>query len=310
MSDLHTAHRPKTFDEVIGHEAIIKSLKEALDKKFCHAFSLVGEAGRGKTSIARIIASYIGCDPHNIVEVDAASKGGIDDMKEMIEGMMFAPFGKSKARVYILDECHRLSAPALASLLKVTEEPPANVYWIFCTSESLKIPATNASRFIQYKLGPIGTDEIFGLLQQVCKAEKLSTSEDVLYFLAEKADGNVRLALTTLAQCSGCKTRKEAAVLVKTVAESSEAFGFCQALARGNWDWTNLMGELEKIGEVNIESVRCIIVQYFSKMAKTSKDMGKVQMALQVLQAFETPFLVSSGFTYPLLLSIGQLCFE
>jgi DNA polymerase-3 subunit gamma/tau len=143
---LYRKHRPQTFDDVIGQDHVVKTLKKAiLDKTFAHAYIFAGGRGTGKTSIARIFAKEIGTTGNDLYEIDAASNRGIDDIRELRESVLTLPF-ESQYKIYIIDEVHMLTKDAFNALLKTLEEPPAHVIFILATTELEKVIPTIVSR--------------------------------------------------------------------------------------------------------------------------------------------------------------------
>lgn len=308
MSTLHTQYRPKSLDEIIGHEAIVKSLQDVLKRKTSRAFIFEGQYGLGKTTLARIVARSVGCSMKSVVEVDAATNTGIDAMREVTGSMIFSAIGEKKKKMFIIDEAHMLSKQAWTSLLKSAEEPPPHVYWAFCTSDGAKIPAGIRSRCVEYRLGRVDKDKIHDLLRAVAKKEGFDTPDDVLYLIAEKSEGSPRQALTCLAQCAGCQTRKEAAELIRKVADDTagEAIDLCRAIAQGK-DWPELMQIVTRLSDVGPESIRYAIIGYFSKVAMGAKTAKAAESALAVLDAFQEPYPAGTTQLFPVILSLGRL---
>src|SRR5262249_43189639 len=164
--------RPTELDDVIGQGPIVRSLKEVLKTDRSHTFLFVGPAGTGKTTLARICATMVGCKRQDINEIDAATNTGIDDMRRVQNAAIYRPIGQSTARAVIIDECHRISSQAWDSLLKVTEEPPQHLYWFFCTTNPAKVPNTLKTRSMIYTLKPVADSDITDLLEAVLEAEK------------------------------------------------------------------------------------------------------------------------------------------
>lgn len=303
-------YRPTSFDEVQGQREVIKSLRGVLKAKTSKAFLLVGPPGVGKTSIARLIANYVKCDPRNIVEIDGAKATGIDAMNAVTDTMAFSALGTSRLKFYIVDECQRLSPQAWSSLLKSIEEPPPHVWWVLCTTDPVKIPkAMFGQRLTTYTLAPVPTDEINDLLVRVAKAEGMETTEDVLYFIAEKADGSPRQALAGLAMCSRCETRKEAAGLLRTLVDgNTDVIELCRGLAKGT-TWSGAMKLLEKIGDVDAEAVRQMVLSYFAKAVSGTTNEETAKKGLAVLSAFERVYPTGNN-KHALLLSLGELLLD
>jgi DNA polymerase III subunit gamma/tau len=302
-------YRPKSFDEIIGQQAIIKSLRGVLKKKTSKAFLFVGSAGTGKTTLARIVANHLGCDSRNIIEIDAASTNGVDAMRDVTASLGYSALGTKPGRMVILDEAGQLSKQAWTSLLKTVEEPPPHVFFAFCTTDGGKVPPAAFTRCTAYTLSPVPTDEINDLLVRVAKEEGMETSEDVIYFIAEKADGSPRQALAGLAMCSRCETRKEAAGLLRTLVDgNTDVIELCRGLAKGT-TWSGAMKLLEKIGDVDAEAVRQMVLSYFAKAVSGTTNEETAKKGLAVLSAFERPFVVGNN-KHCLLLSLGELLLD
>lgn len=310
LEDLHVAYRPTDFDEVCGQREVVASLKAVLKKNANHSFLFHGPSGVGKTTLARILAAKLGCDPSNLVEVDAASHTGIDAMRDLTASMQYRPVGTTSTRVYIIDEAHALSRQAWQSLLKSVEEPPSHCYWVFCTTEPTKVPETIRNRCLVYKLNAVRTDDIFELLSDVNESEEMEVPEDVLNICAKHASGSPRLALTALSKVRGCASRKEAAALLAEVLEGDDAvLELCRGLASGKLDWKRAMKLVGDIGDVAPESVRLQVTGYFSKVAAGAASARAAGAALAVLEAFGQPYPPVNQL-YPLMLSLGELLLD
>lgn len=304
---LHTKYRPSTFKEVIGQDAVVSSLSKRLKKGDTRAFLLTGGSGLGKTTLGRIIALKVGCSRQNLVEVDAASNSGIDAMRAITDSMQFSALGSSPTKVYILDEAHMLSRSAWNSLLKSIEEPPPHVWWVICTTEVAKVPATIAQRCAQYALKPVSRNNLMDLLEKVRDAEGYETEDDVLQLIASKANGSPRLALTSLAKCAHVGDRAEAAELMDVMGDENEgeAIELCRALIKG-CDWEQAVAIVNKLKDQNPESVRCVVAAYFQNALLGTKDDRRAGKMLDILSAFSKPYATTQGI-YPVLLSVGDV---
>ncbi len=219
-------YRPQNFDDLIGQDALVRTLKNAIESgRIAHAFMLTGIRGVGKTTTARIIAkalNYTGadgtagpttgptddCDICNaitedrhpdIMEMDAASRTGIDDIREILDGVRYAPTS-ARYKVYIIDEVHMLSKSAFNALLKTLEEPPDHVKFIFATTEIRKVPITVLSRCQRFDLKRIDADELADYFAQIAQKEEQKIDEEALALIARAADGSVRDGLSLLDQ--------------------------------------------------------------------------------------------------------------
>lgn len=218
---LYRTYRPTRFDEVVGQKHIIKILENAVSEgKISHAYIFSGLRGIGKTTIARIFAKAVNCtnpqdgEPCNecpncraimndettdVIELDAASNNGVDQMREILEKVNFLP-SKLKKKVYIIDEAHMLSTAAFNALLKTLEEPPAHVIFILATTEPYKIPSTILSRCQRLDFKQLSTHEIIEMLIKVCKKENIKITDEALQGIAEMSEGGMRDALSILDQ--------------------------------------------------------------------------------------------------------------
>ncbi len=225
-------YRPQTFDEVIGQEHVVRTLKNALKQgRLAHAFLFSGIRGVGKTTIARILAKAINCEqgptdnPCNrcdacleitegravdVQEIDAASNRGIDEIRELRENVKFRP-ARLRAKVYIIDEAHMLTREAFNALLKTLEEPPPHVHFVLATTEPHKIPVTILSRCQKYEFKRLPLARLVNHLKDVCAQEGVEMEEEALVLIAKEAEGSVRDALSLLDQAisSGVRTKDE-----------------------------------------------------------------------------------------------------
>ncbi|MCR4632505.1 MAG: DNA polymerase III subunit gamma/tau [Erysipelotrichaceae bacterium] len=218
---LYRTYRPSRFSEVVGQEYIVKTLVNAIkNNKIAHAYLFAGPRGTGKTSVAKLFAKAINCPNFNdeacdgcpnckaflegnhpdIIELDAASNNGVDDIREIIEQVPYAPL-LGKYKVYIIDEVHMLSTAAFNALLKTLEEPPAHVIFILATTDPQKVIPTVLSRCQRYNFSKISVYEIKKRMMEILDREKIPYEEKAAEELSRMAEGGMRDALSLLEQC-------------------------------------------------------------------------------------------------------------
>lgn len=267
---LYRKWRPSTFDEVKGQEHIVTTLKnQVINDRIGHAYLFCGTRGTGKTSVAKILAKAVNCahpvdgNPcgecevcravaagasMNVIEIDAASNNGVDNIREIKEEVAYPPT-QGRFKVYIIDEVHMLSIGAFNALLKTLEEPPAYVIFILATTEAHKIPITILSRCQRYDFKRISIDTISARLSELMVAEDISADERALRYVAKAADGSMRDALSLLDQClafyMGQELRYENVLEVLGAVDTEVFSDFFRGIVDG--DAIGLIHKLEKI---------------------------------------------------------------
>ncbi len=227
-------YRPQGFDEMIGQEAVRTTLENAIaQQRIAHGYIFAGQRGTGKTTAARIVARCLNCaegptahpcgkcagcveiaagNAMDVIEIDAASNRGINEMRELRENVRFRP-ARDRYKVFIIDEAHQITSEAFNALLKTLEEPPEWVVFLLCTTESHKIPTTIASRCQQFSFRSVDFRELVERMRFICKEEGIAADDEALAVLAQAGEGSVRDSLSALDQaiaCAGSKLNGEA----------------------------------------------------------------------------------------------------
>ena len=199
---LYRKYRPDSLKKLVGQpDAVALIEKQVKNNNLSHAYLFSGPRGVGKTSLARIIATTLGCDPvFDITEIDAASHNKVDDIRELNDSINFIASSPGKKRVFILDEVHMLSNAASNAFLKTLEEPPEHVIFILATTEPERVLETIKSRTTHIAFKRIGNDEIISTLNEIGKNEKIKIDDDVLSYIANQSDGSLRDAINLFEQ--------------------------------------------------------------------------------------------------------------
>ena len=258
---LYRKYRSRSLDEVLGQDHVTNILRRALEQgKIAHAYLLTGPRGVGKTSVARILAHEINQLPYDeeashldIIEIDAASNNGVDDIRALREKAQVAPVSAPK-KIYIIDEVHMLSKPAFNALLKTLEEPPAHVVFILATTDADKLPATILSRVQQFFFRPIPVDIMARQLMTIAEKEGFTIKADAARLIAERSRGGFRDGISMLDQLSALASADKplsasdvAQYLGLSATETLENLLELYQ-QRAAPEILNLLGELEKTG--------------------------------------------------------------
>ena len=267
---LYRKFRPDNFEDVKGQDHIVTTLKNQIKaERIGHAYLFTGTRGTGKTTVAKIFAKAVNCEnpvegspcgncascrsiaggaSMNVIEIDAASNNGVDNIREIVDEVSYSP-AEGKYKVYIIDEVHMLSIGALNALLKTLEEPPSYVIFILATTEVHKIPITILSRCQRYDFRRITIDTIAGRMRDLMEAEQVQIEDKALRYVAKMADGSMRDGLSLLDQCIAFHLGQELTydmVLNVLGAVDTEVFGRLFRSVLGS-DVLSCIGILEEV---------------------------------------------------------------
>ena len=280
---LYRKFRPQTFDSVIGQDHIVKTLKNQMkSERVSHAYLFCGTRGTGKTSTAKIFARAINCtnptadgEPCNecavcqdilagrsvnVIEIDAASNNGVDNIREIREEVKYPPT-QGKFKVYIVDEVHMLSTAAFNALLKTLEEPPAHVIFILATTDPQKVPATILSRVQRFDFRRITTDTIADTMMGYLQEEGHRATPEAVRYVAQLGDGSMRDSLSILDQClaffSGEEVTLEKVLDIMGAVDQTIFFEMTEALARKDAKVLGMIGAGAQ-GRSHLEAMLCV----------------------------------------------------
>jgi len=287
-NSLYLKYRPQQLDDLVGQKNFVQTIKQASKyDRYAHAYLLCGTKGCGKTSSSRIIANLLNCDnvqdgivcgkcracktiPYgaamDVVELDGAKQRGVDDINRLIESARWSP-QELRKKVFTIDECHQLSSTAISSLLKIVEEPPEYLTFIFCTTEPDKIPDTILSRSQRHMFNKIASGDVAGRLKYIADEEGIKVEEGALFTLAKMGRGSMRDAIGYLEQISTAAGEKEvteeAVYKYFGVADRKGVYDLVESMTTG--DYSMVMEQCNDmiVGSVEIRSLLYEISEVF-----------------------------------------------
>ncbi len=315
---LYRTYRPNTFDEVVGQQHIVQTLQNAVKQnKVAHAYLFCGPRGTGKTTIAKLLAKAVNCEAEenrpcehcanceaikkgshpDVVEIDAASNNGVDEIRNIIEKVKYSPI-QGKYKVYIIDEVHMLSTGAFNALLKTLEEPPAHVIFVLATTEPHKVLPTIISRCQRYDFTKVSDLEMTGRLKEVLDREKIDYEEEALSLICTLADGGMRDALSILDQAIAYTSQKltaEAINEIYGITTAAEKVSLVTSVFRK--DVRSVLEKVRRYNESGIDIMRltadladmlkeCVIYSYTNEKSFLKKcDWNQAEEVLSYRRA-------------------------
>src|SRR4051794_19648370 len=323
-------YRPQSFHDIVGQETTVRTLQNAIrDQRIHHAYLFSGVRGVGKTTSARILAKALNCihgpaaEPCNecsicreitegidldVREIDAATYTGVDNVRELRDVTQFQP-ARDRYRIFIIDEAHMLSAPAWNALLKLIEEPPDHVVFMFATTEMQKVPATILSRVQKFSLRKITLDELIERLALICNSEKIEADRGALETIARRGEGSVRDSLSLLDQVIAFSGRSIAAADVATVLGLSDTAFFARiATLIADGDHGGILEALDEASESG-RDFKMLYRDLLSFMRNLLLVAGRANESMLAVAPEDLPVIRSTAekFSYSELLRIANL---
>jgi DNA polymerase III gamma/tau subunit len=290
VSELYNRYRPKAYKHVVGQEQAVSILSSL--KATPHAILFHGPSGVGKTTLARILRAKLDCHDVDFIEMNCASKRGVDDIRDLELKMSLSPMSGS-SRVFLLDEAHRLTSDAQSALLKMLEDCPRRAYFMLATTDVQKLLSTIRTRCTSIPLVTVNDEDMRAAIRRVSKAEKLTISESVEDKILEIADGSVRRAIVTLESVAGLKTEDEQLQAIEKADEKRLAIDLCRMLmghTKGKADWKTIASHIKAIPESELESFRRMVLSYANSCMIGGKEKSPPakpnQRAYAVIVAF------------------------
>jgi len=289
----HNKYRPKSFDEFLGNEPMVKSLKSLLEKKgHPHTYLFIGPSGTGKTTLARIIDKELGCHDIEFFELDTANTRGIDTIREVIESSLYVPT-MGKVKVYLF-EAHQITGAAAEALLKLAEKPPRYVYLIFCTTNPEDMLGTLKNRCQIFSLNPLDEDTMRALVLHVLQEEKAELSPEILELLIKASDGIPRAALMLLQKIISLDKGEQERVLLDASLEVTSRDGIrdlCRILVsepsrtEQNTNWEDIRKILNRLNSP-AEEIRKVIMEYMADFLLQATSEAEREKAIRIIDDF------------------------
>jgi len=284
---LYQKYRPPSLDAMYGNKEALSILELLLaNKKKCpHSFLITGATGCGKTTIGRIIAKRLRAIGSDFKELDTADFRGIDDIRSIRKIMNYKPL-EGKRRLWLLDECHKLTVDASNALLKMLEDPPDHVYFVLCTTEPQKLLPTIKGRCSIINVNPLSEEQMIKLLKSIAKEEGEKVDTEVLEQIAQDSLGHPRNAINILEQVLPISPEKRLKAARRSAEEQSQTIELCRALLAKNPRWMKVNTLLRGLKTIEPERIRYAVLGYCSAVLLKGDNIK----AAIILEAFEEPF--------------------
>ena len=285
MKELYKIYRKKKLKDVIGQESAVSSLSKMIEKDTIpHAILLTGPSGCGKTTLARILSKKVDCGKMDLIENNCADFKGIDTIREIRSAMVSSPIS-GKSRVWIIDECHKLTNDAQNAFLKLLEDTPSHVYFILCTTEPNRLIKTIRNRCTEISVKSLSDKEIEKLISGVCKKEKIKLSEEVIDKIINVSEGSAIKTLVVLHQIRDIKSKEEQLNAISSSISENQGITIARLLFNTKTKWKEIANVLKTIENDDAESIRWLILGYAKSVLLNGGNLSA--RAYQVIRVFQ-----------------------
>jgi len=283
--ELYKKYRPSELNEIVGQDTAVNTLESAFRKESIpHFILLTGPSGCGKTTLARIIRRKLRCSRHDFIE-DAPRK--IEDVRAIRRRIHQAPM-KGKCRVWLIDECHKLTSDAQDEFLKMLEDTPSHVYFLFTTTDPEKLKKTIRNRATEIAVKPLDVGDLSKLLKSVCKEEHAKVDEDVIEKIVDNSDGSARKALVFLDSVIRLPTKREQLNAVVAASVEKQVFEIVRGLLYRKTNWKEMAAILKATEGEEPEQVRWLVLSCCkTELLKASKFASRAYI---IIDAFRDNF--------------------
>lgn len=289
---LYLKYRPTDLESVRGNSVVVEALQNMLSKiETCpHVFLLHGGTGCGKTTIGRIIADKLGCSGSDFAEIDSGQFRGIDTVREIRKNCNYKPIN-GDCRVWLIDECHKLTNDAQNALLKILEDTPKHVYFILCTTDPQKVISAIKGRSQEFQVNPLSDVQMKGLLRKIVKEEDESLAPEIYDQIIQDSMGHPRKALQILEQVLNVSEEKRLEVSKQAAVTQSQAIELCRVLLKKGAAWKEVASILTGLKDQEPEDIRRMVMGYCQAILLKAEN----DRAGMILEYFVEPFY-NSGF--------------
>lgn len=285
---LHTSYRPTSLDQIIGNSRTVQALQAHLKKKDPNRSLLfIGPSGCGKTTLAVCVANALGAvdeNGWNFKMLNASDFRGIDTVREVRETAQRNPIGAAKARVWLYDECHKLTPDAQEAMLKLLEDPPKNCWFLLATTNPEKLKVTLKRRCTEFAAEPVSDRDLIQLMLKVCKTEGKKIPAEVLKRICQASMGSPGIALNALDKVVDLDQKDMDSVITAWEKTETNVISLCRALMK-KAGWKTLCGILQELEGEDPETIRRQVLEYFRKVM-----LGGDSSAYLVMSCFSTPY--------------------